>query len=76
MLDAKPDLGTALRGYSKARAAQARVLVQISRSFDLGGWRSFVFFIGPLILDGIFHGIAPKVFQPNTLAMPEKPDVG
>jgi len=41
----------------------------LHRSFDLGGWRSFALFIGPLILDGIFHGIAPRLFAPNTLAM-------
>ena len=38
-LDAQSDLGTALSRYSTRRAAEARVLVQMSRSFDLGGIR-------------------------------------
>ena len=45
------------------------MLVQLSRSFDRSGARGFATFIGPLILDGIFHGAFPRLFAPNTLAM-------
>ena len=50
-------------------------LLQLSRSFDRGGLLSFVTFILPLILDGIFHGALPKLFAPNTLAMLQRPDL-
>ena len=76
-LDAQSDLGTALSRYSTRRAAEARVLVQMSRSFDLGGIRSFVSFIGPIIMDGIFGSLPliGRAFAPNTLAMLQKPTI-
>jgi len=74
-LDGSADLGSALRSFSRARAPEARVLVELSRSFDYGGFRSFLTFILPLILDGISHGAAPRLFAPNTLAMLQKPEL-
>ena len=50
-------------------SGEARALVRISRSFDRPGLLGFVTFILPIILDGIFNGIAPRVFGPNTIAM-------
>jgi hypothetical protein len=74
-LDSAPTLAAALRAYSRARAPEARILVEISRSFDYAGIRSFFTFIGPLILDGIFHGALPRIFAPNTLTMLQKPEL-
>ena len=74
-LDAAPSVGAALRAFSRKRAAEARVLVSLSRSLDRSGVRAFLSFIGPLILDGIFHGALPALFAPNTLAMLQKPEL-
>ena len=43
--------------------------MRISRELDRPGKLGFLTFILPLILDSIFHKMAPKVFQPNTIAM-------
>ena len=56
--------------YSKKRAADAKALVEISHGFD-GGFLTFVL---PLILDSIFHRIAPWLFMPNTIQMLQKDD--
>ena len=58
----------ALKAFSRARAPEAKALVQISRGFDRPGFRGFVSFILPIILDSIFHAKFPKVFGPNTIA--------
>ena len=60
----------ALPEFSKRRAADAKALVDISRGFD-GGFLTFVL---PLILDGIFHKLAPALFMPNTIQMLQKQD--
>jgi hypothetical protein len=76
-LDNQPSLEKALERYSARRSAEARVLVEMSRSFDRSGLRGFVSFIGPIILDGVFGGLPllGKAFAPNTLAMLQKPDI-
>lgn len=74
-LDEQPSLEKALKAYSRKRAAEARVLVELSRSFDRSGVAGLLSFILPLILDGIFHGAAPALFAPNTLAMLQRPDL-
>lgn len=60
----------ALPEFSRRRAADAKALVDISRGFD-GGFLTFVL---PLILDGIFHSLAPALFAPNTIQMLQKED--
>ena len=67
-LDAAPSVGAALRAFSRKRAAEARVLVSLSRSLDRSGVRAFLSFIGPLILDGIFHGALPALFAHPALS--------
>lgn len=62
------DLKAALPLYSRRRAPEAKDLVELSRGFDRTGVAGFLGFILPLILDSIFHGAAPKVFAPNTIA--------
>jgi 2-polyprenyl-6-methoxyphenol hydroxylase-like FAD-dependent oxidoreductase len=74
-LDEAPSMGAALAAFSRQRAPEARVLTQISRSFDRGGVLALFTFILPLILDGIFHGALPRLFAPNTLAMLQRPEL-
>jgi kynurenine 3-monooxygenase len=74
-LDTSDTAAEALKAFSRERAPEAQALVQLSRSFDRSGLLSFVTFILPLILDGIFHGAFPKLFAPNTLAMLQKPEL-
>lgn len=61
--------GKATAAYDAQRAPEAKALVQISRSLDRPGLVGLITFIGPIILDGIFHKLAPRVFQTNTIAM-------
>lgn len=68
-LDAHDDGRTALARYSKTRTPEAKALVVISRRLDRPGLLGLFTFIGPLILDGIFHRLAPTIFQTNTIAM-------
>ena len=63
--DADGDTSVALPQYSKKRAADAKALVDLSRSFD-GGFMTFVL---PLIVDSIFNKVAPWLFMPNTIQM-------
>lgn len=55
----------ALQVYSKERAKEAKTMVEISKKLD-GGFFQFVF---PLIVDSIFHRIAPIVFKPNIISL-------
>eukprot|EP00555_Chaetoceros_dichaeta_P010260 CAMPEP_0198270948 /NCGR_PEP_ID=MMETSP1447-20131203/47229_1 /TAXON_ID=420782 /ORGANISM="Chaetoceros dichaeta, Strain CCMP1751" /LENGTH=683 /DNA_ID=CAMNT_0043963281 /DNA_START=151 /DNA_END=2202 /DNA_ORIENTATION=+ len=62
----------AVRYFSADRAEESKILVQVSRELDRPGARGFLSFILPLILDSIFHGILPKIFAPNVIAMLQK----
>ena len=59
----------AIADFSTERAAESKALVKMSREFDRPGLLGLLSFVLPLILDGIFNKIAPKVFGPNTIAM-------
>lgn len=59
----------ALEAFAQIRGPEARAMVQISRGLDRPGKLGFITFILPLILDGIFHKLAPKVFATNAIAM-------
>ena len=73
-LDEHDNGADALKAFSRARAPEAKALVQISRGFDRPGFRGFVSFILPIILDSIFHAKFPKVFGPNTIASLQRRD--
>jgi len=60
----------ALPEFSRRRAPDAKALVDISRGLD-GGFLTFVL---PIILDGIFHKLAPALFMPNVIQMMLNPD--
>ena len=68
--EADGDTNIAFPTYTKRRATDAKSLVTLSRSFD-GGFLTFVL---PLIIDSIFHKIAPWLFMPNTIQMLQKED--
>ena len=59
----------AIREYSKFRTVESKTLVQISRDLDRPGRLGFVTFILPIILDSIFHRLAPRFFMPNVITM-------
>lgn len=58
--------------FSKKRAKESKALVQISRKLDRPGLIGVFAFIMPLIVDSIFHKLAPWIFSPNTIAMLQK----
>jgi kynurenine 3-monooxygenase len=66
------DKATAIKEFSKHRAAESKTLVTISRDLDRPGIRGFVVFVLPIILDGIFSKLAPKLFAPNIITMLQK----
>ena len=49
-------------------------MVKISRQLDRPGTLGILAFIVPLLLDSVFHGLAPKLFEQNTLAMFQRLD--
>jgi kynurenine 3-monooxygenase len=59
----------ALALFSKKRAGESKAIVQMSRELDRPGKLGLLTFVFPLILDSIFHRLAPKLFAPSTLSM-------
>lgn len=68
----------AVREFSARRAADSEALVTMSRNMDrpAGTVGFFAQFLIPLILDGIFHKAAPRLFGPNMFVMFGKRDYG
>ena len=62
--------------FSQRRADDARALVTISRNMDRPGKLFLVTFLIPIILDGIFHKLAPRIFGPNMFGMFQRQDIG
>jgi kynurenine 3-monooxygenase len=62
----------AIQEFSKHRAVESKTLVTISRDLDRPGILGFVVFVLPIILDGIFSKLAPKLFAPNIITMLQK----
>ncbi|KAJ8614276.1 hypothetical protein CTAYLR_001151 [Chrysophaeum taylorii] len=65
----------ALANFTRARAPEAKAIVQISRSLDRPGIAGLFSFIFPIILDGYFHKLFPKLFATNAIAMMQRLDV-
>lgn len=74
-IDSTSSIGEAIRQFSKKRAKESEVLVKLSRGLDHPGTFGTLRFIIPLIVDSIFHSLAPQLFAPNTLAMFQKEGV-
>jgi len=66
---------TAVQLFSDRRSADSAALVTMSRNMDRPGKLFFLCFLAPLILDGIFHKLAPKIFDPNMFAMFQRQDI-
>lgn len=62
--------------FSSSRSGDAQALVTMSRQMDRPGKLFFFTFVLPLILDGIFHKLAPKLFGPNMFGMFQRQDLG
>lgn len=59
----------AIRQFSKQRSREAKTLVRVSRDLDRPGKLGFLTFLLPIILDGIFGRLAPRLFAPNIITM-------
>ena len=68
----KNDLTSSVLEFSQRQSGEAKTLVRISRDLDRPGKLGFITFIFPLILDSIFNGIMPQLFQPNIFALLQK----
>ncbi|CAJ1399834.1 unnamed protein product [Effrenium voratum] len=64
------DFAVALPLYSRRRAPQAKCLVLCQRRFDQATDLKFALaFVLPLVLDGVFRKLLPRVFAPGLLAL-------
>jgi len=70
------NLHNALPEFTKQRAADSRALVTISRGIDRPGKLGTLRFILPLILDSMFHKVAPKIFGPSIFGMFQQQGIG
>mmetsp|Transcript_35211 Transcript_35211/g.85321 ORF Transcript_35211/g.85321 Transcript_35211/m.85321 type:complete len:610 (+) Transcript_35211:55-1884(+) len=66
---------SAVELFSKRRSGDASALVMMSRNMDRPGKLFFATFLIPIILDGIFHKIAPKIFGPSNFGMFKRQDI-
>lgn len=69
------DIPKAVHLFSKNRALESEALVKLSRELDRPGKLGLLTFLIPIILDGIFQKLLPKVFAPNTISMLQKEGV-
>lgn len=67
--DESSSLIEALQLFSKKRAGESKAIVQMSRELDRPGKLGLLTFVLPLVVDSIFHRLAPKLFAPSTLSM-------
>lgn len=74
-IDQTESIPEAVHLFSKKRAKESKSLVKLSRELDRPGKLGFLTFVLPLIMDSIFHGMLPKVFERNTIAMLQKEGV-
>jgi len=73
--EANSSIRDAVKLFSKRRARESKVLVQWSRDFDRPGILGTFTFIIPIILDSIFHRLAPNLFAPNSISMLQRQDI-
>lgn len=75
-LNSTPDLSSAVQQFTQKRAADSKALVTLSRGMDRPGKLGTMRFILPLILDSMFHKMAPKIFDPSMFGMFQMEGVG
>jgi kynurenine 3-monooxygenase len=68
-LSSHEKISDAIQLFSRHRAPESKTLVRISRDLDRPGKLGFIMFILPIILDSIFHKLAPRLFRPNVITM-------
>jgi kynurenine 3-monooxygenase len=63
--DGRPNsiISNAIQTFSDRRSCDAEALVTISRNMDRPGKLFVVNFLIPIILDGVFHKLAPKIVR-------------
>ena len=69
------NLSEAVSTFSKRRSPEIEKLVQVSQSLDKPGIKGVFSFLIPVILDGIFHKLAPQIFGPNIISMLQREDM-
>jgi kynurenine 3-monooxygenase len=70
LLDAtNRDISATVKAFSDRRAGDAAALVTISRNMDRPGKWFLINFLVPLILDGIFHKMAPRIVSAVSLSL-------
>ena len=74
--DPSNNLHFAIREFTQRRAEDSKALVTLSRNLDRPGKLGTMRFVLPLILDGMFHKLAPKLFAPGIFGMFQKEDMG
>jgi len=74
--DSVRNYGDAVRQFTDRRAADSRALVTLSRGLDRPGKLGTMRFVLPLILDGMFHKLAPKLFAPGIFGMFQLEGIG
>ncbi|KAL3775816.1 hypothetical protein HJC23_011729 [Cyclotella cryptica] len=75
-LNSTPDLPSAVQQFTKQRATDSRALVTLSRGMDRPGKIGTMRFVLPLILDSMFHKLAPRIFDPSMFGMFQMEGVG
>jgi len=75
-LNSSTNLSSAVQQFSKQRAADSQALVTLSRGMDRPGKLGTVRFVLPLILDSMFHKLAPMIFDPSMFGMFQLEGVG
>mmetsp|Transcript_3062 Transcript_3062/g.7356 ORF Transcript_3062/g.7356 Transcript_3062/m.7356 type:complete len:155 (+) Transcript_3062:954-1418(+) len=72
--EGKGDMSRACSQFSRVRGPEAVALVELSRGWDMKGFRGAMKFVIPIILDATFGKIFPFLFRPNTLSWIQNPD--
>jgi len=75
-LSSSSDLSNAVNQFTKVRSADSKALVTISRGMDRPGKIGTMRFILPLILDSMFHKLAPMIFDPSMFGMFQMENIG
>eukprot|EP00980_Cylindrotheca_fusiformis_P008853 scaffold1888_cov120-Cylindrotheca_fusiformis.AAC.23 len=74
-IDNASNINDAILDFSDSRAKDIETLVKASANLDKPGFAGIVSFLIPIILDGIFHKLAPRLFDPNIIAMLQREDL-
>jgi kynurenine 3-monooxygenase len=68
-------MSDAIFEFSELRTKDIETLVKVSASLDKPGFMGLFTFLIPIIMDGIFHKLAPRIFAQNVIAMLQREDM-